>query len=98
MVARRLPLREPALCLDLPSLLLGLSRFDDDDETPGEDASSKGMYCEKRGLPRTRISFAHGESCSDRERLLNSLDTKSAKAIKHILLRRSDIEDGFQVI
>jgi hypothetical protein len=77
MVARRLPLRDPALCLDLPSLLLGLSRFDDDDETPGDEASSKGRYCENRGLPRTKISFAHGESRSNGGGVVNSLDTKS---------------------
>lgn len=61
MVARRFPLNEPALCLDFPSLLLGLSRFDDEEEASGEEASRTGRYCEDRGLRCMTISFAHEE-------------------------------------
>lgn len=49
-MARRFPLSEPALCRDFPSLLLDLSRFDDEEEASGEEASRTGRYREDRGL------------------------------------------------
>lgn len=50
IVARRFPFREPALCLDFPSLFLDLSRFDPEEEGSGEDASRTGRYRDDRGL------------------------------------------------
>ena len=48
-------LSEFALCLDFPSLLLALSRFDEDVEGSGEEASRMGRYREDRGLTENLV-------------------------------------------